>query len=103
AVQIETAQDLLQAKAAVIAAKRARAKLGVDLPIFVNVTVETTGTMLLGSEIGAALTTLEALGVDVAPRLTVLKTTEPPGRSAGIRVGSVAELVTKLKNEAGVL
>ncbi|MCC2592949.1 methionine synthase [Tessaracoccus sp. OS52] len=65
AVQIETAQDLLQAKAAVIAAKRARAKLGVDLPIFVNVTVETTGTMLLGSEIGAALTTLEALGVDV--------------------------------------
>ncbi|TRY17336.1 methionine synthase [Tessaracoccus rhinocerotis] len=65
AVQIETAQDLLQAKAAVIAAKRARAKLGVELPIFVNVTVETTGTMLLGSEIGAALTSLEALGVDV--------------------------------------
>ncbi len=65
AVQIETCQDLLQAKAAVIGAKRARARLGVDLPIFCNVTVETTGTMLLGSEIGAALTTLEALGVDV--------------------------------------
>ncbi len=65
AVQIETSQDLLQAKAAVIAAKRARAKLGIDLPIFVNVTVETTGTMLLGSEIGAALTTLEALDIDV--------------------------------------
>ena len=65
AVQIETCQDLLQAKAAVIAAKRARAALGVDLPILVNVTVETTGTMLLGSEIGAARTTLEALGVDV--------------------------------------
>ncbi len=65
AVQIETSQDLLQAKAAVIAVKRARAKLGVDLPIFVNVTVEATGTMLLGSEIGAALTTLEALGIDV--------------------------------------
>ncbi|MBX9911087.1 MAG: electron transfer flavoprotein subunit beta/FixA family protein [Beijerinckiaceae bacterium] len=48
-------------------------------------------------------TSAEALGVDVAPRLTVLKTTEPPGRSAGIRVGSVAELVSKLKNEAGVL
>ncbi|AQP46046.1 methionine synthase [Tessaracoccus flavus] len=63
-VQIETCQDLLQAKAAVIAAKRARTALGVDLPILVNVTVETTGTMLLGSEIGAALTTLEALGVD---------------------------------------
>ena len=65
AVQIETSQDLLQAKAAVIAAKRARTKLGVDLPIFVNVTVEATGTMLLGSEIGAALTTLAALGIDV--------------------------------------
>ena len=65
AVQIETCQDLLQAKAAVIGAKRARGKLGVDLPIFCNVTVETTGTMLLGSEIGAALTSLEALGVDV--------------------------------------
>jgi len=65
AVQIETCQDLLQAKAAVIATKRARARLGVDLPILVNVTVETTGTMLLGSEIGAARSTLEALGVDV--------------------------------------
>ena len=65
AVQIETCQDLLQAKAAVIATKRARTRLGVDLPILVNVTVETTGTMLLGSEIGAARSTLEALGVDV--------------------------------------
>lgn len=64
AVQIETCQDLLQAKAAVIAAKRARAAAGIELPILVNVTVETTGTMLLGSEIGAALTTLDALGVD---------------------------------------
>ena len=48
-------------------------------------------------------TSAEALGVDVAPRLTVLKTVEPAGRSAGIKVGSVAELVSKLKNEAGVL
>jgi electron transfer flavoprotein beta subunit len=48
-------------------------------------------------------TSAEALGVDVTPRLKVLKTTEPPGRSAGIKVGSVAELVSKLKNEAGVL
>jgi electron transfer flavoprotein beta subunit len=48
-------------------------------------------------------TSAEALGVDVAPRLTVLKTTEPAGRSAGIKVGSVAELVSKLKTEAGVL
>ena len=42
-------------------------------------------------------------GVDVTPRLTVLKTTEPPGRKGGAKVGSVAELVSKLKNEAGVL
>jgi len=48
-------------------------------------------------------TSAEALGVDVAPRLTVLKTVEPAGRSAGVKVGSVAELVGKLKNEAGVL
>ena len=42
-------------------------------------------------------------GVDVSPRLTVLKTTEPPTRQAGVKVGSVAELVSKLKNEAGVI
>ncbi|MGO4736414.1 electron transfer flavoprotein subunit beta/FixA family protein [Bosea sp. 2KB_26] len=48
-------------------------------------------------------TTAEALGVDIAPRLKVLKTAEPPSRSAGVKVGSVAELVSKLKNEAGVL
>jgi len=42
-------------------------------------------------------------GVDVTPRLKVLKTTEPPGRKSGVKVGSVAELVAKLKDEAGVL
>ncbi|MAW87921.1 MAG: electron transfer flavoprotein subunit beta [Phyllobacteriaceae bacterium] len=42
-------------------------------------------------------------GVDTAPRLKVLKTAEPEGRKAGVKVGSVAELVDKLKNEAGVL
>ncbi len=42
-------------------------------------------------------------GVDVAPRLNVLKTVEPKGRVAGVRVASVADLVTKLKTEAGVL
>jgi len=42
-------------------------------------------------------------GVDVTPRLAVLNTAEPPGRKAGVKVGSVAELVDKLKNEAGVL
>ena len=62
--QIETCQDLLQAKAAVVGAKRALTALGTDLPVFVNVTIETSGTMLLGSEIGAALTSLENLGID---------------------------------------
>ena len=42
-------------------------------------------------------------GADVSPRLKVLKTEEPGGRKAGVKVGSVAELVDKLKNEAGVL
>ena len=44
----------------------------------------------------------DSLGVDLAPRLTVLKTTEPPTRKAGVKVGSVPELVGKLR-EAGVL
>lgn len=45
----------------------------------------------------------EGLGVDVTPKLTVLKTAEPPGRSAGVKVSSPAELVQKLKVEAGVI
>ena len=45
----------------------------------------------------------DSLGVDIAPRLTVLKVTEPPKRQAGIKVETAAELVAKLKNEAGVL
>lgn len=64
-VQIETCQDLLQAKAAVQGAHRARRATGRDIVVLVNVSVETNGTMLLGSEIGAALTALEPLGVDV--------------------------------------
>ncbi|MBV9236290.1 MAG: electron transfer flavoprotein subunit beta/FixA family protein [Xanthobacteraceae bacterium] len=43
------------------------------------------------------------VGVDISPRLEVLKTVDPPGRKAGVKVGSVAELVAKLKNEAGIL
>jgi electron transfer flavoprotein beta subunit len=42
-------------------------------------------------------------GVDVTPRLAVVKTSEPPARKGGVMVGSVAELVAKLKSEAGVL
>ena len=65
AFMIETSQDLLQTKAAVSGCKQAIVDLGIRLPIFVEVTVETTGTMLMGSEIGAALTTLEPLGIDM--------------------------------------
>ncbi len=43
------------------------------------------------------------LGVEIAPRLKVLKTAEPPGRRGGVKVANVAELVEKLKSEAGVL
>src|SRR6188474_1769146 len=47
--------------------------------------------------------TPDAYGVDVSPRLEVMKTTEPPGRKSGAKVKTVAELVDKLKTEAGVL
>src|SRR5215208_5196526 len=65
AVLIETSQDLLQTKAATLGAKRAIVSAGGDMPLIVHVTVETTGTMLLGTEIGAALTALEPLGIDL--------------------------------------
>ncbi|QFQ96132.1 methionine synthase [Streptomyces phaeolivaceus] len=65
ALLVETTQDLLQTKASVIAARRAMETAGYDVPLIVSVTVETTGTMLLGSEIGAALTALEPLGIDM--------------------------------------
>ncbi len=62
---IETVQDLLQAKAAIIGCRRAMATVGRQVPVQVQVTIETTGRMLMGTEIGAALTTLEALGPDL--------------------------------------
>lgn len=65
ALIIETCQDLLQVKAAVIGSKRAMAELGRTVPIICHVAVETTGTMLLGSEIGAALAAIEPLGIDL--------------------------------------
>jgi 5-methyltetrahydrofolate--homocysteine methyltransferase len=65
AILVETSQDLLQTKAAVVGAKRAMAKTGTLVVLIAQVTVELTGTMLLGSEIGAALTALEPLGIDV--------------------------------------
>src|SRR5262245_7968814 len=61
----ETHFDLLAAKASVIGARRAMAATGRDVPLQLQVTMEQTGTMLLGTEIGAALTALGALRPDV--------------------------------------
>jgi 5-methyltetrahydrofolate--homocysteine methyltransferase len=62
---IETVQDLLQAKAAMIGCRRAMIGAGRDVPLQVQVTIETTGRMLVGTEIGAALTSLDAMQPDV--------------------------------------
>src|ERR1700730_9131354 len=62
---VETVQDLLQAKAAIIGCRRAMAAARRTVPIQVQVTIELTGRMLMGTEIGAALTTLDALRPDV--------------------------------------
>ena len=65
ALIIETCPDLLQAKAAIIGARRAVADLAPGAVVIASLTIETTGTMLLGTEIGAALTALAPLGIDV--------------------------------------
>jgi 5-methyltetrahydrofolate--homocysteine methyltransferase len=62
---IETCQDLLQVKAAVAGAFAGMQRAGRRVPLITQVTVETTGQMLLGSDIAAALTAIEPLGVDV--------------------------------------
>ncbi|MFJ4654967.1 methionine synthase [Nocardia sp. NPDC088792] len=65
AILIETCQDLLQVKSAITGSHNAMLRAGRRIPIITHVTVETTGTMLVGSEIGAALTALEKLGIDM--------------------------------------
>ena len=65
ALLIETTQDLLQAKAAINGARAAIAEVDFDVVLIAQVTVETTGTMLLGSEIGAALNALQPLDIDL--------------------------------------
>lgn len=65
ALLVETTQDLLQAKAAVNGARQAITESARDVVLIAQVTVETTGTMLLGSEIGAALNALEPLNIDL--------------------------------------
>jgi 5-methyltetrahydrofolate--homocysteine methyltransferase len=63
-ILIETCQDPLQIKAAVNGVKRARLQLGRDVPILVQVTIETTGTLLVGADIAAAATVIDSLDVD---------------------------------------
>ncbi|MFD5906425.1 methionine synthase [Streptomyces microflavus] len=65
ALIVETTQDLLQTKSSIIGARRAMDALGIDVPLICSLAFETTGVMLLGSEIGAALTALEPLGIDL--------------------------------------
>ncbi|MDX6363727.1 MAG: 5-methyltetrahydrofolate--homocysteine methyltransferase, partial [Streptomyces sp.] len=65
ALIVETTQDLLQTKASLIGARRAMDAVGLDVPLICSLAFETTGVMLLGSEIGAALTALEPLGIDL--------------------------------------
>jgi 5-methyltetrahydrofolate--homocysteine methyltransferase len=65
ALLVETSQDLLQVKAAVNGCRQAIEESHRDIVLIAQVTVETTGTMLLGSEIGAALNTLEPMGIDL--------------------------------------
>lgn len=91
AVLVETAQDLLQVKAAVVGARRAMASAGRQVPIFAQVTVETTGTMLLGSDISAALNALEQLGIDVI------------GLNCATGPAEMSEHLRTLSHSAGVL
>jgi 5-methyltetrahydrofolate--homocysteine methyltransferase len=62
---VETCQDILQAKAAVVAIQEVLRQKRLRLPVMVQVTIESTGTMLLGTEIGAALAAIEPYDVDV--------------------------------------
>ena len=65
ALLVETSQDLLQVKAAVNGCRQAINEATHDIVLIAQVTVETTGTMLMGSEIGAALNALEPMGIDL--------------------------------------
>ena len=65
ALCIETCQDLLQVKTVIHAARAAMRKLSCQVPLFVSVTIESTGTMLVGSDIQAAIASLVPMGIDV--------------------------------------
>ncbi len=62
---IETCQDVLQIKSALLASKEILESKNIDLPLMVSITMETTGTMLVGSDIASALTILEPFNIDI--------------------------------------
>jgi 5-methyltetrahydrofolate--homocysteine methyltransferase len=64
-ILIETSQDILQVKCAVLASRQAMADVGREVPIQAQVTIETTGTMLAGTDIAGALVALEAMPIDI--------------------------------------
>lgn len=64
-IQIETCQDILQMKCAIVAARAAMKKIGREVPICAQITIETTGTMLLGTEVAAALVVAETMPIDL--------------------------------------
>ncbi|MBO8228226.1 methionine synthase [Prochlorococcus marinus XMU1414] len=62
---IETCQDVLQIKSALLASKEILKNKNIDIPLMVSITMETTGTMLVGSDIASALTILEPFNIDI--------------------------------------
>ena len=62
---IETCQDVLQIKSALLASQEVIKNKNIDLPIMISITMETTGTMLVGSDIASALTILEPFNIDI--------------------------------------
>jgi len=64
-LSIETSQDILEVKAAVYGCKRAITRFGRDVPVMTLVTLDPNGRMLLGTDIGSALVTMEAMGIDI--------------------------------------
>src|ERR1700685_4110031 len=94
---VETSQDLLQAKAALVGVFDAMQKTGKRLPVTMQVTLEATGTMLLGAEIGAALTALEPFDVDI---IGLNCATGPAEMNDGVRflAGNSTKYVSVLPN-----
>ncbi len=80
---VETCQDILQAKAAIVACTDAMAECGKRIPIFCTFTIETTGTMLVGTEVAAAITALEAY--DAVQVIGLNCATGPQEMSAHVR------------------